>query len=68
MNFGEESHPEIYYEVRLYFREFLPYADQCKFRDCMHINEQHCAVKVAVEQGIISPQRYKSYCNLVESL
>ena len=55
-------------EARFYFREFLPYADQCKFRDCLHINENHCAVKVAVEQGIISQQRYKSYCNFVESL
>lgn len=55
-------------EARFYFREFLQYADQCKFRDCLHLSEIDCAIKNAVNEKLINPQRYKSYCQFVESL
>lgn len=55
-------------EARLYFREFQQYADYCKFTDCMHLTEDNCAVKQAMQQGEIHSLRYHSYCNFVESL
>jgi ribosome biogenesis GTPase len=55
-------------EARLYFKEFVEYADGCKFRDCSHTHEKECAVKEAVEVGGISTLRYDSYCAFVESL
>jgi ribosome biogenesis GTPase len=55
-------------EARFYFLEFLDFAEECKFNDCLHLTEHNCAVKEAVENGQITRQRYKSYCNFVESL
>jgi ribosome biogenesis GTPase / thiamine phosphate phosphatase len=55
-------------EARFYFREFLNFAGQCKFRDCLHLAEIDCAVKAAVEQGEIDAKRYQSYCTFVDSL
>lgn len=57
-----------YSEARFYFREFEGLAESCKFRDCLHINEQDCAVKSAVESGGVHPLRYQSYLNFVDSL
>ena len=55
-------------EARFYFREFLQYAKQCKFRDCLHLSEIDCAVKIAVEEKLIDTRRYESYCHFVDSL
>ena len=55
-------------EARFYFREFLQYADQCKFRNCLHLSEIDCAIKNAVTEKLIHPRRYDSYCQFVESL
>lgn len=60
---------DIHYdEARLFYREFDQYAPFCKYRDCQHITEDHCAVKEALKEGKIHPLRYESYLNLVESL
>ncbi len=55
-------------EARFYFVEFQEYAERCKFRNCLHLSEIACAVKKAVDEGKIHPQRYESYCKFVESL
>ena len=55
-------------EARFYFREFLQYADQCKFRNCLHLSEIDCAIKNAVNEKLINARRYDSYCQFVESL
>ena len=47
------------------FKEFKPYLGQCKFRNCVHINEPNCAIKTALDDGKISPKRYESYLNLI---
>lgn len=47
------------------FIEFRPYLGQCQFRNCTHLTEPQCAVRNAVEQGIISPQRYNSYHRII---
>lgn len=48
-------------ELRFYFREFREYEGKCRFHGCHHINEPDCAVKDAVEAGIISRPRYENY-------
>ena len=47
------------------FREFRPYLDECKFSaNCSHINDKGCAVKKAVDDGIISESRHNSYVQM----
>jgi ribosome biogenesis GTPase len=42
--------------------------NDCKFNNCMHLNEPGCAVKLAVEEGGIHMDRYISYCNILETI
>jgi len=52
-------------EIMNGFREFKALAGKCRFRNCQHINEPDCAVKVALDTGEIHPSRYKNYINLL---
>ncbi|MCP4582537.1 MAG: ribosome small subunit-dependent GTPase A [candidate division Zixibacteria bacterium] len=42
--------------------------DDCRFNDCVHLNEPDCAVKAAVESGNISEFRYNNYKKIYEQL
>ena len=53
-------------EIAKYFPEMLRVADECKFVPCTHTHEPGCAVKAAVEAGIISAERYNSYLGMLE--
>jgi len=53
-------------ELSDYFPEFLKRQDQCKFNNCLHLQEPQCAIKKALEEGSISPTRYQSYLQLLE--
>lgn len=53
--------------ARLY-RDFSAYAPQCRFRNCLHVKEPDCAVKEAVEQGLIDRGRYERYICILEEL
>lgn len=55
-------------EIQSYFSEILKFSQDCKFLDCSHREEPECAVKKALEEGLISPLRYSSYCALMEDL
>lgn len=46
------------------FPEISSYAGRCKFRDCSHTHEPHCAVKDAVARGEIDEDRYRHYVKL----
>ena len=48
------------------FREFEPYAGQCRFQSCAHVKERGCAVLEAAAEGKIAPSRHKSYVRLYE--
>ena len=51
----------------LLFREFAPYTGQCRYADCKHLREPHCAVKAQV--GLtIAPVRYKRYETLMNEV
>jgi ribosome biogenesis GTPase len=41
---------------------------ECKFNNCIHINEPQCAVKQAVQDGLINIDRYKSYLQIISSI
>lgn len=51
-------------ELAPLFREFRPFLDKCKFKNCLHVKEISCAVKDAVGGGI-HPARYESYVKLL---
>lgn len=53
-------------DIAARFRDFVPYLGQCRFDDCRHLKEPHCAVKGAVESGAILQSRYDSYQALAE--
>jgi ribosome biogenesis GTPase len=46
------------------FREVSQLAAQCRFQDCSHMQEPHCAVRAAVEAGTMHKRRYESYRRL----
>ena len=53
-------------EISKYFPEMLRVADSCRFVPCTHTHEPGCAVKAAVDEGSISPERYNSYLGMLE--
>jgi len=53
-------------EITDYFPEFFALKQDCKFNNCLHIEEPHCAVKKALENADIAYSRYKSYIQMVE--
>ena len=52
-------------ELGDYFVEFFDRKSQCKFNDCLHIDEPKCAVKSSVASGDIAASRYKSYTQIL---
>ena len=54
-------------EIGTYFPEFKFLKPNCKFHNCLHQKEPHCAVRNALEQGTISKSRYENYLQLLEN-
>lgn len=52
-------------EVARYYPEMRARLANCKYYNCTHIHEPGCAIKKAVEEGEISPERYANYVNIV---
>jgi ribosome biogenesis GTPase len=42
------------------FRDLRPFANHCRFPDCMHAHEADCAVKDAVADGLLETRRWDS--------
>jgi ribosome biogenesis GTPase len=58
-------------ELQYYYQEFVPFIPDCKYPDCLHINEPlaDCAVKQAINQpNGISQARYESYVKILDEL
>ncbi|GDX51818.1 putative ribosome biogenesis GTPase RsgA [Bacteroidota bacterium] len=55
-------------ELAHYFPEMKTRMHDCKFNNCLHINEPKCAIRDAVEKGEISKSRYGSYLAIVEDV
>ncbi|HVN55835.1 MAG TPA: ribosome small subunit-dependent GTPase A [Anaerolineaceae bacterium] len=56
-----DTQPE---ELDGYFPELRSRVAACQFNDCTHRDEPGCAVRQAVEEGAIHPERYRSYLRL----
>jgi ribosome biogenesis GTPase len=57
-----------YTELQLLFPEFTEYIPECRFTGCSHVNESDCAVKKAVDEGLISKGRYLHFVELYNTL
>ena len=55
-------------ELDEFFPEFAPYRQNCRFQDCVHLQEPDCAVRKAQEEGLISRERYEHYRRFYEEL
>lgn len=53
-------------EIAHYFPEMRDRLNQCRFHNCLHINEPGCAIKDAVGEGEIAESRYVSYLSMME--
>ncbi|GHU57233.1 putative ribosome biogenesis GTPase RsgA 2 [Bacteroidia bacterium] len=53
-------------EISHYFREIFACSKDCKFGNCTHRHEPGCAVIQAVNGGVISESRYKSYLSILK--
>ncbi|WP_304344773.1 ribosome small subunit-dependent GTPase A [Chryseobacterium koreense] len=53
-------------EIQHYFPEIFKIGRNCKFHNCLHINEPKCAVLDSVESGEIVDSRYFTYLKLME--
>ncbi|EHQ27165.1 ribosome small subunit-dependent GTPase A [Mucilaginibacter paludis] len=51
-------------ELGRLFPEIRTHMENCRFKNCRHINEPGCAVLAAVETGEIEPSRYDSYLSM----
>ena len=49
------------YELTLYYPEFAEPAEKCRFNMCTHTAEPDCAVKSAVQKGLLNRERYERY-------
>ncbi|MDK2773067.1 MAG: ribosome small subunit-dependent GTPase A [Flavobacterium sp.] len=53
-------------EIGDYFPEFFALKEYCKFNNCLHKEEPHCAVKEALDNDEIAWSRYQSYLQILE--
>jgi ribosome biogenesis GTPase len=55
-------------ELFHFFPEIFKFSKNCKFNNCMHINEPNCSVVDAVLANEISESRYMNYIGLMEDM
>jgi ribosome biogenesis GTPase / thiamine phosphate phosphatase len=53
-------------EIYHFFPEIFRISKDCRFYNCLHLDEPGCAVRKAVENGEIDLLRYRSYINILE--
>jgi ribosome biogenesis GTPase / thiamine phosphate phosphatase len=53
-------------EIYHFFPEIFKKSKECRFYNCLHLEEPGCAVRTAVENEEIHPLRYRSYLNIME--
>ena len=55
-------------ELSHFFPEMRARLHDCRFANCTHRHEPGCAIKKAVDDGLISEERYNNYLNIIESI
>ena len=53
-------------EIYHFFPEIFRISKDCRFYNCLHLEEPGCAVRAAVENSEIDPLRYRSYINILQ--
>lgn len=53
-------------EIYHFFREIFKKSKECRFNNCLHLDEPGCAVRSGVEKGDIDFSRYRSYLNIMD--
>ena len=53
------------HEIGNYFPEFFKLKSECKFHNCLHLDEPKCAIKEALENNEIAVSRYRSYIQMI---
>ncbi len=67
--FGAIDFPDISEnELSKQFPEIWQTSVDCRFRECLHVNEPDCAVKEKVDQAEISATRYQNYLQILEEI
>ena len=74
----EEFTKEIKYDYKItifvvgligfLFKDFRPYLGKCYFNNCRHISEPKCAIRKAIEDGVVQKRRYESYLQIFQKL
>ena len=54
-------------QIAATFPEFSPLLGHCRFQDCRHLREPGCAVRAALEDGRVMPERYEFYRSLASA-
>jgi ribosome biogenesis GTPase len=55
-------------EISHYFPEMSSLIHDCRFNNCMHINEPNCAILNALSKGLIAETRYNSYLGIINEI
>ena len=55
-------------ELSHFFPEMRSRLHDCHFANCTHLHEPQCAVKKAVEEGLIAEERYQNYLTMLEDI
>lgn len=55
-------------ELAEYYPEMRRLLPDCRFANCKHINEPGCAVKAALQTGLVAGERYHTYLSIWESV
>ena len=53
-------------ELGDYFPEFFELKSECKFNNCLHLDEPKCAIKKGLENNQLAWSRYRSYVQMLE--
>lgn len=54
--------------IRKTFSDIETLAKQCRFADCLHMNEPNCAVTAAIKDGKLEARRLESFHKLMDEL
>jgi ribosome biogenesis GTPase len=55
------------FEVSHFFPDIFSVSKNCKYNNCIHLNETECAVLDAIEKGEIALSRYQSYLSILNN-
>jgi len=55
-------------ELSHFFPEMRARLHDCHFANCTHRHEPGCAIKKAVDDGLVSAERYQNYLNILETI